>query len=245
MQFEPDGWDARTRLGVLTPHADVGPESELQAMAPEGVRIHAARVPFAAMAPGGAMDPTIAHAPVRAFAAPPHVDDAAERLAAAPVQAIGFGFTSSAYLIGAREEAAMLARLETRTRGIPVVATCSSAIEALKLMGADKLALLDPPWFDPTLNAAGKAYYEAAGFEVVFCRPCDLPSDQKAISPDALFEWTVANVPAAAGAVLFGGNGFRTVGVIRALEDARPPPAPPGDLPAPPPLQRDRRSRRR
>ena len=45
-------------------------------MAPPDVGVHAARVPFGAMAAGGAMDPTIPLAPVRAFAEPPHVDDA-------------------------------------------------------------------------------------------------------------------------------------------------------------------------
>src|ERR671928_1258082 len=94
-RWRRDGWEATVRIGVLTPHADVGPESELQAMAPPGVVIHAARVPFGAMAAGGAMDPTIPMAPVKAFAEPPHVDDAVALLAAAPVQAIGFGFTSS------------------------------------------------------------------------------------------------------------------------------------------------------
>jgi maleate isomerase len=70
------------RIGVLAPHADVGPESELQAMAPAHVAIHAARVPFGAMAVGGTMDPTIALEPVRRSAESPHVDAAAELLAA-------------------------------------------------------------------------------------------------------------------------------------------------------------------
>ena len=74
--WQPDGWDVRTRIGVLTPHADVGPESEIRAMAPESVGVHAARVPFGAMAAGGVMDPTIPLAPVAAFVEPPHIDDA-------------------------------------------------------------------------------------------------------------------------------------------------------------------------
>src|SRR2546426_562696 len=37
--WQPDGWDVRTRIGVLTPHGDVGPESELQAMAPDGAGV--------------------------------------------------------------------------------------------------------------------------------------------------------------------------------------------------------------
>lgn len=218
MTWEADGWDARTRIGVLTPHADVGPESELNAMAPEGVAIHASRAFFGAMASGGAMDPTIAHAPVRAFAEPPYVDDAAGLLAAAPVNAIGFGFTSSSYLIGPEAEQAMIIRLQERTYGIPVVATCSAAVSALKTLGARRVALIDPPWFDAALSQAGREYYETAGYEVVQAGPCNLPSNQKLIEPAALHGWAVANVPASAEAVVIGGNGFRAVGVIAALE---------------------------
>src|SRR4051795_13454375 len=102
--WQPDGWDATVRVGLLVPHADLGPESELQAMAPPGVRIHATRVPFGAMAAGGEMGPTIPLQAVRAFAEPPDLDDAAELLAAAPLRAIAYGFTSSAYVIGAEGE---------------------------------------------------------------------------------------------------------------------------------------------
>ena len=128
--WQPDGWGWRARIGVLTPHADIGPEAEFHAMAPEGVSIHAARVPFGVMAPGGAMNPTIALEPVRAFADPPHVDAAAELLAAAPLHAITFGFTSSSYVRGAADDAELKARLEGRTRGIPVVITCARGIRA-------------------------------------------------------------------------------------------------------------------
>jgi maleate isomerase len=44
--WQADGWGWRARIGVLTPHGDVGPESEFRAMAPDGVSIHAARVPI-------------------------------------------------------------------------------------------------------------------------------------------------------------------------------------------------------
>jgi maleate isomerase len=38
------------------------------------------------------------------------------------------------------------------------------------------------------------------------------------ISPGDLFDWVRKNIPTAAEAVLIGGNGFRAVGVIEALE---------------------------
>ena len=89
--WQPDGW-AQTRIGVLTPHADVVPETEFGALAPEGISIHAMRVPFGAYKLGGTMDRTIADDPVRAFAEPPLVDDAAELLGAAPLHAIVYAF---------------------------------------------------------------------------------------------------------------------------------------------------------
>ena len=215
---KPDGWEATTRIGVLVPHADVGPEAELQAMAPSTVTIHAARVPFGAMATGGAMDPTIPLAPVRAFAEPPHLDDAAELLAAAPLSAIAYGFTSSAYVMGMEGEAAMIVRLEERTNGTPVVAPCAAMVEAMRAFGASRVALVDPPWFDAELSGLGRRYYESAGFEVVHSGPCDLPSDQAMITPADLHAWVTEHAPGDAEAVAIGGNGFRAVGAIDALE---------------------------
>src|ERR687893_346281 len=216
-RWKRDGWESTVRIGVLTPHADVGPDSELQAMAPPSVAIHATRVAFGAMAAGGAMDPTIPLAPVRAFAEPPHVDDAAELLAAAPLDAIAYGFTSSAYVIGVEGEAEMMARLERRTRGIPVVATCRAAVEGLRVLGASRIALIDPPWFDTELTGLGRRYYESAGFEVVYSSPCGLASDQKKITPSDLHAWVSEHVSTTdAQAIVFGGNGFRTGGAIAA-----------------------------
>src|ERR671917_607539 len=218
-RWKRDGWEATVRIGVLTPHADVGPESELQAMAPQGVAIHATRFPFGAMAAEGVMDPTIPLAPGSAFAEPPHLDNAAELLAAAPLKAITYGFTSSAYVIGEEGEAEMIARLERRTRGIPVVATCKAAVEGLRILSARRVALIDPPWFDTELNGLGRRYYESAGFEVVYSSPCGLPSNQTKITPSDLHAWISEQVSTTeAEAIVFGGNGFRTVGAIAALE---------------------------
>ena len=219
-RWKRDGWEASVRIGVLTPHADVGPESELKAMAPPSVAIYATRVPFGAMAAGGVMDPTIPLAPVRAFAEPPHLDDAADLLAAAPLDAIAYGFTSSAYVIGMEGEEEMIARLERRTRGIPVVATCTAVVEGLRVLGARRIALIDPPWFNTELNGLGARYYEVAGFDVVYSSPCELKSDQKKITPSQLHAWVSEQVsPTDAEAIVFGGNGFRVVGAIAALEE--------------------------
>ena len=217
--WQPDGWSVRARLGVIVPHAAVGTESELQAMAPPGVSIHATRVPLGVMRAGGVMDPTIALEPVRAFADPPLVDDAAELLASAPLHAIGFGFTSSSYVRGAADDEALRERLEARARGIPVAITSLSAVLGLRALGAARVALVEPPWFSPELTSLGADYFRAHGFEVVFAQAAALPSDQRAINPGQLFEWTREHVPRSAEAISIGGNGLRAVGVIAALEE--------------------------
>jgi maleate isomerase len=216
--WEPDGWDAAVRIGLLVPHGDVGPESEMAAMAPPGVCIHATRVPFGAMRSGGDMDPTIALEPVKRFAEPPELDDAAELLAAAPLHAIAYAFTSSAYVIGARAESEMVRRLRQRTRGIPVVTPCAAAVDALHALHARRMAIFDPPWFDAELVRLGRSYYEDAGFEVIHAMACDLPSDQRAITPETLHRSIVQHTPADADAIVVGGNGFRAVGAIAAIE---------------------------
>jgi maleate isomerase len=217
--WQPDGWDVRRRIGVLTPHADVGPESELQAMAPEGIRIHAARVPFGGIATGGVMDPTIPLAPVEAFVQPPHIDEALSLLAAAPVAAIGIGFTSSSYVTGADGERKLVDRLLERSEGIPVVATCASAVAGLRALDARRIALIDPPWFDAELDQLGAEYFKSQDFDVVFHAPCGLPSNQRSINPTELYDWIIRHTPEEADAVFIGGNGFRSVGVIAALEE--------------------------
>jgi maleate isomerase len=216
--WQPDGW-ARTRIGILTPHADVGPESEFGAMAPDGISIHAARVPFGAYRPGGAIGQTVADDPVRAFADPPLVDDAVELLASAPLHAIVFGFTSSSYVRGSADDAKLKTRLETRTRGIPVIIPCAAAVTALIVLGAKRLVLINPPWFSVAIDQQGARYFQDQGFEVVYNGPADLPSDQQAIQPSHLYEWVHAHTPKSAEAVFIGGNGFRAIGVIKALEE--------------------------
>jgi hypothetical protein len=62
-RWQPDGVGSLARIGVLTPDFDPVPESEMWAMAPQGVSIHTSRVAW------NRDDP-------RAFAEPPQVDNA-------------------------------------------------------------------------------------------------------------------------------------------------------------------------
>ena len=67
----------------------------------------------------------------------------------------------------------------------------------------------------------GGRYFQSQGFEAVYSAPADLPSDQQAIQPDQLYNWVRSHVPKSAEAIFIGGNGFRAISVIKALEETQ------------------------
>lgn len=204
--WQPDGVGSLARIGVLTPDFDPVPESEMWAMAPHGVSIHASRVTRK-----WNRDP-------REFAEAPQVDNATEQLVGLKPRAIVYAFTSSSYAIGAEAEGALQARLENRAGGVPVILTSQAATEALRVVGAHRIALIHPPWFSEETNTKGKDYFQNQGFEVVFCARIAPYRPFTEVSPGEVYEWVKTNVPRQAEAAFIGGNGLRAVGTIQALE---------------------------
>lgn len=205
-QWQPDGAGSLARIGVLTPNFDPVPESEMWAMAPRGVSIHTARVPYN-------RDP-------RAFAEPPHVDNATEQLMVLKPRVIAYAFTSSSYVLGPQADDSLRARLEKRAQGIPVVLTCQAAVEAFRILSAHRVAVINPPWFTEEVNAKGGDYFRAQGFEVVLCARITPARSFTEVPPAEVYQWTTANVPREAEVVFIGGNGLRAVGTIHALEQS-------------------------
>jgi maleate isomerase len=199
------------------------PEDEFHAMGPAGVAIHVARVPLGWSS--GAEPPPIGLDAARAFASPPHVDEAVDLVAATPIGVIAYAFTSSSYVLGSEGDAALKRRLESRSRGIPVVSPCPAAVLALRALGASRLAIVHPPWYPPQLDQLGADYFRKHGFEVVYASAATgLPAGQLGIEPAHVYDWIRTHVPDSADAVFIGGGGLRTIGAIQALEEtlARP-----------------------
>jgi maleate isomerase len=202
--------DRLIRVGVLTPHATMGPEAELPAMAPGRVMTCVARVSTDAAA-AGASSP----APVAQSA----LDEAAEILGRGALDTIVYASTSSAYGIGFDADVAVVSRL-SRLVGIPVSATCVAAVQALRAFDVERIAILHPPWFDAQMNELGAAYFRSAGFDPLSSVSAALSPDPDQIDAAAVYEWTSRQVSDDAEAVFIGGNGFRAAGAIAALEAA-------------------------
>ena len=205
--WQPDGVGSLARIGVLTPDFDPVPESEMWAMAPHGVSIHGSRVTW-----------KWNHDP-REFAEAPQLDSAIDQLVALKPRAIAYAFTSSSYALGAEAERVHRTRLEKRAGGISVILTCIATTEALRLLGAQRIALIHPPWFSEDTDAKGKDYFRNQGFEVALCKRMTPERAFTEVPPAEVYRWVKTNVPRNADAVFIGGNGFRAVGSIQALEE--------------------------
>ncbi len=214
----PDGAGIRARIGVLTPHLDAVPESEFQALAPEGVSIHAARVPLGMVGPDGEIIPHVDADIAKAFAEPPAVDNAASLLSAVSPGAIVYAFTSSSYILGPDEDAILKKRLEQCTKSIPVIVQSEALVVALRTLNAKRILLVHPPWYSDELDALGANYFENCGFEILGHGQAKLTDDYEDMTPDLVFDWVTTHTPENTDAVVIGGGGFRATGVINAIE---------------------------
>lgn len=211
--FESDGWDARLRVGLLVPDGDIGPESEWSAIAPAGVAVNASRFRFPVGAVEAAAD-RIAIAPVEYVAAPGSLDDAIGLLNPPWIDIYALAFTSTSYV---GDDGDLVARLSERAGGKPVVTTGQALLAAVEHFEASKVLLVDPPWFPSELTELGRDWLVRNGVGVARAEAAGLPSGQGNIHPGALHRWLCGAVEDI-DLVLIGGNGFRAVGAIHAVE---------------------------
>ena len=93
-----------------------------------------------------------------------------------------------------------------------------SAVDALRRLGAERLAVVHPPWFGEDRNALGAAYFRDEGFSVSRADLADVTDDPALVVSDEVVEWVAENVPGDVDAVFLGGNGFRAARAVGPLE---------------------------
>ena len=215
----PDGAGTRARIGVLTPHMDAVPESEFQALAPDGVSIHSARLPLGMVGPDGEIIPHVDAEIAKAFVDPPAIDDAAALLAAVRPNAIVIAFTSSSYILGPEEDSKLKTRLEQRTKNIPVIIQTAALVVALRALHVKRIALVHPPWYSDDLDNLGATYFQNEGFDVLEHGQATLRDDYGDMTHDQIVRWVISHTPDEADAAVIGGGGFRATGVINEIEN--------------------------
>jgi maleate cis-trans isomerase len=150
------GW--RARLGFLVPPGNPTVETEMIALAPQGVSLHFHRM--TARGVPGSLDGQ----DERNRMMVDNIDGSIELLAMVNPDVIVVAHTATSYYLGREGEADLLGRLERSTGG-RVITAFGSVVRALERLNVTRLALGTPYSAQTTLQ--GKAHLEAHGLQVV------------------------------------------------------------------------------
>ena len=204
------GW--RGRIGVLLPPGNPTVEPELSAMVPAGVTLHFGRLetPPSVGKAGehagmeerdrayreGLAGPTAAHSQVR------------------PAVML-LAHTASSYALGYGNEQALVDRIASLA-GAPALLAAQAVLAALRHLGVKRLALGTP--YPESISRQGKAYWEAAGFEIAGYHRLENVTDIYAENEERAYELARRADAPEADAVLLSGTGLPTVAVLETLE---------------------------
>jgi maleate isomerase len=204
------GW--RARIGVLLPPGNPTVEPELYRMAPDGVSLHFARLEASPSdgPPGGAAGMEERTRAYREGLAGP-----AAALGQVRPAVVVLAHTASSYALGFGSEQPLIDRIASLC-GAPALLAARAALAALQHFGVKRLALGTP--YPESISRQGKAYWEAAGFQVVgYHRLPDVADIYAESEERAYLLGRRADAPDAE-AVLLSGTGLPTVGVLETLE---------------------------
>ena len=193
---EANGGRTGITVGVVTPHLAAGPEVELPEMTAGRVAVVVERI-----RPDD----------------PEALDRGAARFGDGSVDAVAYASTMSGYALGQVAETALVERLRGLC-GVPVVASAASAVDALRVCGARRVALIHPPWFEDVTDALGVAYFRDQGFEIVLAKATDLPDDPREVRAEDVVDRVGRDLGEEVDAMFFAGNGFRAAAAIEELE---------------------------
>lgn len=144
-------YGGRGRMGVIVPPTNTVNETEWQRMAPNGVTVHATRMPLH----------TDTESPEGERALFDDLAHAAGDLAAADMSVIAYGCTAGS-MVEPLDRLTNFMRDET---GRPAVATAPSIVVALRALGVSKVALATP--YSEAMNAHEASFLAACGIETV------------------------------------------------------------------------------
>jgi maleate isomerase len=150
------GW--RARLGFLVPPGNPTVETEMIAMAPQGVSLH-----FHRMTARGATG-SLEGQDERNRMMVDNLDASVELLAMVNPDVTVIAHTATSYYLGRQREIDVLARLQKST-GTHVITAFGSVLRGLERLNIRRLALGTP--YSPETTLQGKSLLEAHGFEVV------------------------------------------------------------------------------
>jgi maleate cis-trans isomerase len=202
----------RARIGVLVPPGNPTVEPELYRMAPSGVSVHFARLqaPPATGPPGGA-----GGMEERTRAYREGLDGPAQALGEVRPAIVLLAHTASSYALGWGREQPLVDRIASLCRA-PALLAAHAVRVALHHLGVTRLALGTP--YPESISRQGRAYWEAAGFQIVGYHRLAGVTDIYSETEERAAELARQADTPDAQAVLISGTGLPTVGALERLE---------------------------
>ena len=204
------GW--RARIGVLLPPGNPTVEPELSGLAPTGVTLHFARLETPPSV-GKAGEHAGMEERVRAYREGLAGPTAA--LSQVRPAVVLLAHTASSYALGYGNEQALVDRIASLA-GAPALLAAQAVLAALRHLGVKRLSLGTP--YPESISRQGKAYWEAAGFEIAGYHRLENVTDIYAENEERAYELARRADAPEADAVLLSGTGLPTVAVLETLE---------------------------
>ena len=204
------GW--RGRIGVLLPPGNPTVEPELSAMVPAGVTLHFGRLETPPSV-GKAGEHAGMEERIRAYRE--GLAGPTSALSQVRPAVVLLAHTASSYALGYGNEQALVDRIAALA-GAPALLAAQAVLAALRHLGVKRLALGTP--YPESISRQGKAYWEAAGFEIAGYHRLENVTDIYAENEERAYLLARRADAPEADAVLLSGTGLPTVAVLETLE---------------------------
>ena len=208
--FHYDGDGALVRIGLIYMASSVVMESEMWAMAAEGVSIHTTRIKL----------PKVTVEGIEAMMTAPQLEEAARLLGSAPIDVLCFGGTSASFLHGTAYDQALTKKLVGWAPGKKVNTASTASLAALAAMKAGPVALATP--YVDEVHMRARRFLEENGHTVLRHRNLGIDTDTALaeVSLDEVYDLVRSVDHPDATAIFISCTNFRSVGAIEALETA-------------------------
>lgn len=208
--FRFDGDGATARIGLIYMASSVVMESEMWAMAAEGVSIHTTRIKL----------PKVTVEGIEQMMNAPQLEEAARLLGSAPIDVLCFGGTSASFLHGTAYDVALTEKLKGWAPGKKINTASTATLAALAAVKAGPVALATP--YVDGVHQRAIRFLEENGHKVVRHHNLGIDKDTELaeVPLEALYDLVCSVDHPDATAIFISCTNFRSVGAIEALEAA-------------------------
>ncbi len=201
------GW--RGRIGVVTLATDTTVINEYMRMVPRGISLHQCPIVLP--------NASVSREAIVSAVSSSQLDDAATRLAWGELSVITLACTLGSLLEGVGWDQAIIRRL-TEASGVRATTTTTAVLEALKALGAHKIALATP--YPQDLTEFEVQFLESLGYTVVDYKGLGINDDRSIarLEPEDAYRLVRELQVSGADAVFISCTAFHCSDVIEPLE---------------------------